>query len=41
MDSLGHRMDTAKVIQSPVGGYLVVYHSGPGLSPRLLGDLVT
>ena len=28
MDSLGHRMDTAKVIQSPVGGYLVVYHSG-------------
>jgi hypothetical protein len=37
MDSLGHRMDTAKVIQSPAGGYLAVYHSGPGLSPRLLG----
>ena len=27
-DSLGNRMDTAKVIESPAGGYLVVYHSG-------------
>jgi hypothetical protein len=27
-DSLGYRMDTAKVIQSPAGGYLAVYHSG-------------
>jgi hypothetical protein len=27
-DSLGNRMDTAKVIVSPAGGYLAVYHSG-------------
>jgi hypothetical protein len=27
-DSLGNRMDTAKVIQSPAGDYLAVYHSG-------------
>jgi hypothetical protein len=27
-DSLGNRMDTAKVIPSPAGGYLAVYHSG-------------
>jgi hypothetical protein len=27
-DSLGNRMDTAKVIAGPVGGYLAVYHSG-------------
>ena len=27
-DSLGNRMDTAKVIASPTGGYLAVYHSG-------------
>jgi hypothetical protein len=27
-DSLGNRMDTAKVIASPAGGYLAVYHSG-------------
>jgi hypothetical protein len=26
-DSLANRMDTAKVIQSPAGGYLAVYHS--------------
>jgi hypothetical protein len=26
-DSAGNRMDTAKVIPSPAGGYLVVYHS--------------
>jgi hypothetical protein len=26
-DSLGNRMDTAKVIVSPAGGYLAVYHS--------------
>jgi hypothetical protein len=26
-DSLGNRMDTAKVIASPAGGYLAVYHS--------------
>ena len=26
-DSLGNRMDTAKVIPSPAGGYLAVYHS--------------
>jgi hypothetical protein len=26
-DSLGNRMDTAKVIPSPTGGYLAVYHS--------------
>jgi hypothetical protein len=27
-DSQGNRMDTAKVIASPAGGYLAVYHSG-------------
>jgi hypothetical protein len=27
-DSLGNRMDTAKVIVSPAGGHLAVYHSG-------------
>jgi hypothetical protein len=27
-DSLGNRMDTAKVIASPAGGYLAAYHSG-------------
>jgi hypothetical protein len=27
-DSLGNRMDTAKVLVSPAGGYLAVYHSG-------------
>lgn len=27
-DSLGNRMDTAKVIVGPAGGYLAVYHSG-------------
>jgi hypothetical protein len=27
-DSAGNRMDTAKVIPSPTGGYLAVYHSG-------------
>src|SRR4029453_14483475 len=27
-DSLGNRMDTAKVMVSPAGGYLAVYHSG-------------
>ena len=27
-DSAGNRMDTAKVITSPTGGYLAVYHDG-------------
>ena len=27
-DSAGNRMDTAKIIPSPAGGYLAVYHSG-------------
>ena len=27
-DSAGNRMDTAKVIGGPAGGYLAVYHSG-------------
>src|SRR4029453_10277951 len=27
-DSAGNRMDTAKVIPSPTGGYLAVYHDG-------------
>jgi len=27
-DSVGNRMDTAKVIPGPTGGYLAVYHSG-------------
>ena len=26
-DSAGNRMDTAKIISSPAGGYLAIYHS--------------
>lgn len=40
-DSLGNRMDTAKVIQSPAGGYLAVYHSGRACHLAVSGDLMT
>jgi hypothetical protein len=40
-DSLGNRMDTAKVIQSPAGGYLAVYHSGRVCHLASSTDLVT
>jgi hypothetical protein len=41
MDSLGNRMDTAKVIQSPADGYLAVYHSGRVCHLASSGDLMT
>ena len=41
VDSLGNRMDTAKVIQSPVDGYLAVYHSGQVCHLASSGDLMT
>jgi hypothetical protein len=40
-DSLGSRMDTAKVIESPVGGYLAVYHSGRVCHLAVSSDLMT
>jgi hypothetical protein len=40
-DSLGNRMDTAKVIQSPAGGYLAVYHSGRVCHLGSSSDLMT
>jgi hypothetical protein len=40
-DSLGHLMDTAKVIQSPAGGYLAVYHSGQVCHLGSSSDLMT
>jgi hypothetical protein len=40
-DSLGNLMDTAKVIQSPVGGYLAVYHSGQVCHLGSSRDLMT
>jgi hypothetical protein len=40
-DSLGHLMDTAKVIQSPAGGYLAVYHSGRVCHLGSSSDLMT
>src|SRR5436309_3914666 len=39
-DSLGNRMDTAKVVASPVGGYLAVYHSGQTCHLASSTDLV-
>jgi hypothetical protein len=41
VDSLGNRMDTAKVIQSPRDGYLAVYHSGDVCHLAVSGDLMT
>jgi hypothetical protein len=41
MDSLGNRMDTAKVIQSPTDGYLAVYHSGDTCHLAVSDDLMT
>jgi len=40
-DSLGNPMDTAKVIDSPAGGYLAVYHSGRVCHLASSGDLMT
>ena len=40
-DSAGNRMDTAKVIQGPAGGYLAVYHSGRVCHLASSTDLVT
>jgi hypothetical protein len=40
-DSLGNRMDTAKVIQSPQAGYLAVYHSGDVCHLAVSDDLMT
>jgi hypothetical protein len=39
-DSLGNRMDTAKVIASPAGGYLAAYHSGQTCHLATSTDLV-
>jgi hypothetical protein len=39
--SAGNRMDTAKVIQGPAGGYLAVYHSGRLCHLASSTDLVT
>jgi hypothetical protein len=41
VDSLGNRMDTAKVIHSPQDGYLAVYHSGQVCHLAVSGDLMT
>jgi hypothetical protein len=40
-DSAGNRMDTAKVIQGPAGGYLAVYHSSRMCHLASSTDLVT
>ena len=40
-DSLGNRMDTAKVIPSPAGGYLAVYHSDEVCHLATSADLMT
>ena len=40
-DSAGNRMDTAKVIPSPVGGYLAVYHSEEVCHLATSTDLMT
>jgi hypothetical protein len=39
-DSLGNRMDTAKVIANPAGGYLAVYHSGQTCHLATSSDLM-
>jgi hypothetical protein len=40
-DSVGNRMDTAKVIASPAGGYLAVYHSDEVCHLATSTDLMT
>ena len=40
-DSVGNRMDTAKVIPSPAGGYLAVYHSDEVCHLATSADLMT
>jgi hypothetical protein len=40
-DSVGHRMDTAKVIPSPAGGYLAVYHDHEMCHLATSTDLMT
>jgi hypothetical protein len=40
-DSAGNRMDTAKVVAGPAGGYLAVYHSGRTCHVATSDDLVT
>jgi hypothetical protein len=40
-DSAGNRMDTAKVIPSPAGGYLAVYHDGEVCHLATSTDLMT
>ncbi|HSO55650.1 MAG TPA: hypothetical protein VL330_23565, partial [Actinomycetes bacterium] len=40
-DSLGNRMDTAKVIPSPAGGYLAIYHSDEVCHLATSADLMT
>src|SRR5829696_8490107 len=39
-DSVGNRMDTAKVIVSPAGDYLAVYHSGQTCHLATSADLM-
>jgi hypothetical protein len=43
-DSAGRSMDTAKIIQDPIGGYLAVYHTtfsdGPHVAVATSGDLL-
>src|ERR687889_1527391 len=40
-DSVGNRMDTAKVIPSPAGGYLAVYHDHETCHLATSTDLMT
>jgi PA14 domain len=40
-DDVGNRMDTLKVIDSPAGGYLGVYHTGDEVKLATSGDLLT
>jgi hypothetical protein len=40
-DSVGNRMDTLKVIDSPAGGYLGVYHTGDEVKLATSTDLLT
>jgi hypothetical protein len=40
-DSAGNRMDTAKIIPSPTGGYLAVYHDGEVCHLATSTDLMT
>jgi hypothetical protein len=40
-DSAGNRMDTAKIIPSPAGGYLAVYHHGEVCHLATSTDLMT